>query len=258
MSPFPENFTRLYQGEKFLRAKSVEAFEAAHDLAMHAEVIASDMDLIDYFARHYINETDDQLTIQLLGIRLFNGAASALNLLLSGYYQTSALRQRDLLETAFLLDYFATDNAMIATWKACAETARNKMFSAAKIRIALDDRDGFTERKREAHYKLLCTLAGHATFDGFRMLTPLAGGDAHCGPFFEDTALRATLSELANLIIMGGQLFTKFFKGRSRTDYLTKIVFMEANGHWFERFYHQPFDRAPLNEMRALIGPRKP
>ena len=132
------------------------------------------------------------------------------------------------------------------------------MFSAAKIRIALDDRDGFTERKREAHYKLLCTLAGHATFDGFRMLTPLAGGDAHCGPFFEDTALRATLSELANLIIMGGQLFTKFFKGRSRTDYLTKIVFMEANGHWFERFYHQPFDRAPLNEMRALIGPRKP
>src|ERR1700731_1879889 len=97
MSPFPENFTRLYQGEKFLRAKSVEAFEAAHDLAMHAEVIAADMDLIDYFARHYINETDDQLTIQLLGIRLFNGAASALNLFLSGYYQTSALQRRDLL-----------------------------------------------------------------------------------------------------------------------------------------------------------------
>jgi hypothetical protein len=47
MSPFPENFTRLYHGEKFLRAKSVEAIEAADDLAMHAGVIASTMDLIE-------------------------------------------------------------------------------------------------------------------------------------------------------------------------------------------------------------------
>ena len=74
MSPFPENFTRLHQREEYLRARSVEAIKAADDLAMHAGVIASAMDLIDYFARHYVNETDDQLTIQLLGIRLFNGA----------------------------------------------------------------------------------------------------------------------------------------------------------------------------------------
>ena len=78
MTSFPDNFLRLHAGEEFLRAKSIEAIEADADLTMHAAALASSMDLIDYFARHYANETDDQLTIQLLGIRLFNGTASAL------------------------------------------------------------------------------------------------------------------------------------------------------------------------------------
>ncbi len=254
MTSFPDNFLRLHAGEEFLRAKSIEAIEADADLTMHAAALASSMDLIDYFARHYVNETDDQLTIQLLGIRLFNGTASALNLALAGYYQTSALQQRDLLETAFLLDYFALQPTSVAIWKTSDEKARISVFAPAKIRTALDERDGFTERKREAHYKLLCTLAGHATFDGFRMLTPIPGGDAHCGPFFEETALKATLSELARIGIMGGQNFTKFFGAKTRADNLAKILFMEAHGPWFERFYNRPFDPALLNVMRADLG----
>jgi hypothetical protein len=253
MIPFPENFMRLHQGEEFIRSKSVEAIEAADDLTMHAGLIASAMDLIDYFARHYPNESDDQLTIQCLGIRLFNGAASALTLLLSGYYQTSALQQRDLLETAFLLDYFRTNKALIVTWKMSDEKGRMKEFSPAKIRIFLDDRDGFTERKREEHYKLLCGLAGHPTYDGFRMLTPIVGGDAHCGPFFEEGVLSATLSELAKIVMTAGQAFTRFFEARFRTDHLPKIIFMEASGLWLERFYGQPFNRLPLDKMRASI-----
>ena len=66
------------------------------------------MDLIDYFCRQYKHRKQDELTVQLLGIRLFNASASALKLLLSGYYQTAALQERDLLEMAFLLDLFTT------------------------------------------------------------------------------------------------------------------------------------------------------
>jgi hypothetical protein len=62
------------------------------------------MDCIDYFVRFFEASNKDQLTIQLLGIRLFNGAASALQLL-AGYYQISGVNQRDLLETAFLIDF---------------------------------------------------------------------------------------------------------------------------------------------------------
>jgi hypothetical protein len=66
--------------------------------------------------------------------------------------------ERDLLEVTFLLDYFRTNEASIAEWRGCTESERNKKFGAYKVRTALDDRDGFTEQKREERYKRLCTL----------------------------------------------------------------------------------------------------
>jgi hypothetical protein len=96
----------------------------------------------------------------------------------------------------FLLDYFHTDKTLIAAWKGCSESDRNRQFSALKVRTTLDERDGFTEKKRMEHYQLLCRLGAHASFQGFELLRPISGGDAHCGPYFADRALDATLSEL--------------------------------------------------------------
>jgi hypothetical protein len=73
-------------------------------------------------------------------------ARSAHKLLLSGHYQASALQQRDLLETIFLLDYFRTDSGPIATWRGSDERARQKNLDPAVTRKALDQRDGFTAR----------------------------------------------------------------------------------------------------------------
>ena len=39
--------------------------------------------------------------MQLLGIRLFNAAASGMKLALSGYYQTAFQQARDIMETGF-------------------------------------------------------------------------------------------------------------------------------------------------------------
>jgi hypothetical protein len=121
---------------------------------------------------------------------------------MGGYYQNAVMLQRDLLEVSFLLDYFRSNRDRIAEWRGYTESARNKNFRAFKIRTALDDRDGFTERKRAEHYARLCTLGAHASYQGFQLLQPNPGGHAHCGPYFSERALNAVAAELAKICVM--------------------------------------------------------
>jgi hypothetical protein len=248
----PANFDLLHTGEEFLRNKSIDAIEGSENFLEHAALVERSMDLINYFVRQYKDENDDLLTVQLLGIRLFNAAASALKLLLSGYYQTSALQQRDMLETIFLLDYFKIYPTKITEWRQSDARTRRKNFAPAVIRKALDERDGFTERKRDKAYKQLCDLAGHPTYVGFQMLAPQPGGDAHCGPFFEHTSFTAVYEELAKHLIQAGSAFVRFFPGKNSADQRMKISFMETQGKWFEKFYKYPFDKEQIEELRTL------
>ena len=254
---FPENFNLLHQGEEFLRGQSIEAIKASDMLLHHFEIVADSMDLIQYFAQQYRHRSEDQLVIQLLGIRLFNDCGTAINNMLAGYYQSSVMIQRDLLEVSFLLDYLKSNPMMIAEWKASAETERNKKFSAIEIRKFLDDRDGFKERKRAEHYRLLCSLGAHASYQGFQLLQPIAGGDAHCGPFFAETSLAPTLSELAKIAILGAGNFTLFFSPDSIADLEVKLRFMEKQSLWFDRFVGKAFDRGQIDQMRVLLARAK-
>jgi hypothetical protein len=255
---FPDNFFSLHEGEEFIRSKSIQAIEGSGDLLAHAGIIESSMDLIDYFARQYPNRDADDLTVQLLGIRLFNGSASAMKLLLSGYCQASALLQRDLLETTFLLDYFQTDRGLISAWRTSDKRKRQRLFKPVAVRKALDDRDGYTGGKRGKAYSDLSELAGHASYAGFRMLTATPGGDAHCGPFFELTTMKATLEELANQLAQAGVAFTRFFPTQCQKDLETSILWIEAFGPWAEKFHGRPFDRAPVDDLRALLDQAAP
>ena len=67
------------------------------------------MNLIEYFAREWETQDEDDTTLQLLGARLFNSSAASINLLLSGYYQASASLAREVLETSYLVDLLAND-----------------------------------------------------------------------------------------------------------------------------------------------------
>lgn len=249
----PESILSLHADEEILREKSLEAIENDTNLLSHLFMIKKSMDLINYFAVQYCHdENEDLSTIQLLGIQLFNGSASALNMLLCGYYQASVLQQRNLLETIFLLDYFRTDKKLISIWRKSDKRKRMKEFKPVKIRKALDTRDGFTERKREKAYSLLCELAGHPTPSGFQMLTPVPGGDdAHCGPFFEFTAMKVTLEELAKKLVEAGTIFTRFFNTRNRADFEMKIIFAKSFRKWSEKFYDKPMDPKLLEELHA-------
>jgi hypothetical protein len=248
---FPENFDLLHTGEEFIRAKTKEAIEATDNLLRHFNTVAKSMTLIDHFARGYTHAGDDELTIQLLGIRLFNSAAGAVQSLMGGYYQNSVMLQRDLLEVSFLLDYFRLNRALIAEWRRCDESARNRNFSAFKVRTALDDRDGFTTRKREAHYKLLCTLGAHATYQGFQLLQPTPGGDAHCGPYFAEGPLEAAAGELAKICVGAAANFAPFFKEKSTQDFEAKLRFTEGQVDWYEHFVGA---NEQLDQMRAAIA----
>ncbi|HER25503.1 MAG TPA: hypothetical protein ENI69_00165, partial [Rhodospirillales bacterium] len=101
----PDNLNSLHRGEEFIRNRSMEAIKADVNMAAHTDMIEQTMNLFNFFIRQNEAVDEDKETIQLLGIRIFNGLASALKLMFSGYYQTAALQGRDILETAFLLDY---------------------------------------------------------------------------------------------------------------------------------------------------------
>ena len=117
------------------------------------------------------SRSEDETTVQLLGVRLFNAAASGIKLALSGYYQTAFQQARDIMEVGYLLDYFRTSPQQRAVWKQADRKTRRQLFDPVKIRIALDTRDADTTKKREAEYDKLSELASHASFRGFRLTT---------------------------------------------------------------------------------------
>ena len=59
------------------------------------------MDVVMGFTKEHKKLSDDELTLQYLGIRLFNDAAASVRLALSGYYQVAFLLVRDILQGRF-------------------------------------------------------------------------------------------------------------------------------------------------------------
>ena len=90
---------------------SIETAPGVHELLI-GQTVSSNGDIL---SRDLDATTDDGLTIQLFGIRLFNASASALALMLAGYYQNSLTLLRDLLETGFLLHYFRANGPRAQT-----------------------------------------------------------------------------------------------------------------------------------------------
>jgi hypothetical protein len=104
-----------------------------------------------------------------------------------------------------------------------------------KIRIALDDRDCFTERKREAAYQLLCRLGSHPTYTGFQMLQAKGSNLVIIGAFFEPASLDAVLSELAKTIMQAGSQ-AGHAEERNITDYRMSLDYLSTQADWSDHF----------------------
>lgn len=232
--PLFQKLQFLHACEESLRARSLEVLQANERAQLHIDVIESVLDILDEL-RKSPTEDEDLKVVRVLGMRQFNGLTSALKLALSGYYQSAAMILRDVLETVFLLDYFGTHPSPIERWRLLTGPAHWKEFKPAKIREALDRRDGFATKQRAAQYALLSELAGHASMKGIAMLKPL-GGDAHMGPFCDPSAIVATLDEMGRLAVQIGEVTGKFLTAEHFEADRVRRSFARLKICWFAEF----------------------
>ena len=160
---YPSNLIGLYKGETELTDKSPSLIEAYPKLNLHFEISERAMDILDVFRQVPAADKDVE-TLQSLGLRMFNSFATATKLMLSGYYQISALILRDLLQTTFLVEWFRTERSDILRW--LDDEIRQKHFRPGQVRKKLDDRDGVTTGtpRRTLQSVLRTCRAPHVTF----------------------------------------------------------------------------------------------
>jgi hypothetical protein len=230
-----DNLVTLHAEEERLRAMSLRHIEANAELRDHLQIIREAMNIIWGLTHDHQHKSDDQLTIQFLGIRLFNAASSSVKLALSGYYQNAFQVLRDLLETYFLLDYLRSNPAQIPIWKAADKKQLIARFGPSAIRAALDKRDGYKGGKRKEHYDLLSSLATHASNRGFRLTTRSALGEI--GPFFDDSILLAWTQEMAKILVPVALVYGRHFEGLALELLLVKAKYLQDAEAWRMRHY---------------------
>ncbi len=145
-----DNLVTLHVEEERLRGEHLALTAGSEELTDHIHMIREAMNMLWAFTHDYTQKNEDELTIQFLGIRLFNAAASSIKLAHSGYYQNSFSALRDFLETFFLVDFLVSNPETISEWRSAdTKTLRNE-FGPAAVRDALDKRDGFKGKKTQA------------------------------------------------------------------------------------------------------------
>jgi len=118
-----DNLTSMHKHEEELRASSLAAIEADAALSDHWNLVAEAMNAVYAFTHDHPHRSENELTLQYLGIRFFNAAGASIKLALSGYCQKAFGQVRDVIETYFLVDYLSTYPKEIDEWK-CADGKR--------------------------------------------------------------------------------------------------------------------------------------
>jgi hypothetical protein len=184
-----ENLKRLHECEEKLRAESLASIDKSATLKEHFHIVQEAINIVYGLTHDHLHRSDDELTLQRLGIRLFNASAASVNLALSGYYQIAFAQLRDIVETYFLLDYFSTNKDKIAVWRVADLKSK---FRPYVIRNELDKRDGDASNEREAIYGRLSAYASHVTNQGFKLTTKENMGEI--GPFVSKELLTVFIS----------------------------------------------------------------
>lgn len=244
-------FLPMLDGEEQLRTESLRRISESPRLSLSLHALEASNSLINHIV-HQDPQDEDDLAVKCLGIRLFNGISASLGLLLRGYYQVAASVQRDLLETAYLLDFLALEAERVSSWRLSSPQNLKKNFGPSTIRNAPEKRDKFYGRRTEA-YDLLCQLAAHPTPLGFRMLQ-VDGVNAHCGPFLRGETLEATLVELTKLSVVASINLGIHFRAQHGADLLAQVSALEVQSEWREEFYGVPADKAGFEEMRRMAA----
>jgi len=226
-----ENLDNLRRQEDLVRQKSSIIISSDASCISQLALLQSSMDMIMWLHnRNPKFNNNNETALSALRIRAFNSSASCLKLLLSGYYQPAISSLREILELSFLMDYFCLERSSIERW---IENPEHKEFKPFFIRKALDNRDGFKEKKREKAYKDLCSFGTHATFKGSVMIASEEG--FVIGPFLNEKRLKGLLYDLAVRLPHMILHFLHFESGLTVADLKVKARFFILLSDWWKK-----------------------
>ena len=223
-----DNLDSLHAFEEKLRAEHKALVQTSEGLTDHVVLVKSAMNILQAFTKEHEHRSDDELTLQLLGLRLFNTIAASIKLAYAGYYQNAFSALRDFLESYFLLDYLVEHPQEIAIWRVADKKTLKNRYGPAAIRQALDKRDGLTQAKRKQLYDLMSHMATHATPSGFRLAAK--DGLGEIGPFFDRDKFQAWVEEAAKMAGHAGIIFSHAMRKSDlkllpvKVDYLDKLA----------------------------------
>src|SRR3989442_14909582 len=228
-----ENLTSLHKHEEELRVQSLAAIKANGALSDHWNLVAEAMNVIYAFTHDHVHGSDNELTLQYLGIRLFNAAGASIKLALSGYYQKAFDQLRDVIETYFLVEFLSTYPEKIEEWKAADKKTRISHFGPGVIRSALDKRDGYTSGERKKIYDLISELASHASYPGISLTTTGPSKMAQVGPFFDEKKLATWLQEMAMRLSHAAVVLVSNPEGSDLKLLLTRKHYLDVVNKWW-------------------------
>jgi hypothetical protein len=231
-----DNLISLHRHEEELRARSLAAIEADANLSDHWNLVGEAMNAIYVFTHDHAHGSDNELTLQYLGIRLFNAAGASVKLALSGYYQKAFDQVRDVIETYFLVDFLSTYPEKIDEWKRSDKKKRISHFGPGFIRNALDKRDGHTSGERKKIYDLISELASHATYSGISLTTMGPAKTAQVGPFFDETKLAIWLQETAMRLSHAAVVLVSNPEGSDTSLLMTRKHYLEVVNKWWSKY----------------------
>jgi hypothetical protein len=111
-----DNLTSLHKHEEELRARSLAIIGADAALSDHWNLVGEAMNVIYAFTHDHAHGSENELTLQYLGVRLFNAAGASVKLDLSGYYQKAfdqgARHDRNMLPSGLPIDLPREDRRM--------------------------------------------------------------------------------------------------------------------------------------------------
>jgi hypothetical protein len=231
--PLPKDLRFWRNKAEAIRRKSLRLIRSDADCAQAAALLESALDVTHDLTKVHPHRDEDELTVQFLGIRLFNSIVTSYQMMLCGYYQVSLALQRDIVEEGFLLDYFDHDRAQIRRWREADNEERKKHFKQVKIREVLDARDGQPSGERRRIYEMYCEYAAHPTFAGNILLAPRGLGEI--GPFFEEELLRHGLFELTRQSLWATTNYVALFADLPSPLSVSAETFIQQTFEWFKK-----------------------
>ncbi len=187
--------------------KHDDALQRSSPLQSNLAAINSSLELLFQLLCQETSDNQDHRTLALIGLRVLNATGAAMTLGRHGFFVHAFAVARDLMELAFLVDFFQRWPEEVIAWRTLTERDRRRKFSPLMVRKRLDAADGFSDQNRNKSYTRLSNYAAHASPQSVQLLQQ--NGNSPLGPQPNEQALNAVLEEVCLHLIPAVDCFCR-------------------------------------------------